>query len=160
MKKIVLLLVLVFIGVSSTWAQALKFEDCGSQEGRLVKVEVTDNASVPIILLRGTHVYFTITFTAIETIDLGSVYVDGFLLFGDIAMPMVGFSPDPLGSVIKAGETKTLLIRLNIPKDFLTSEEYPDIEINFNLKLELINRRTGRAVVAFKLPAKIRTPKN
>ena len=58
MKKIVLFIVFTFVGIVTTWAQTLPFKDSGSKEGKITKVEVTNNVDLPLTFIRGFHVYF------------------------------------------------------------------------------------------------------
>lgn len=78
MKNKLLLFVFTFIGITNVWAQSLPFKDSGSEEGKIVKVEVTGNTSIPLIFICGTHVYFTVEFDSYTMINGASVELEGY----------------------------------------------------------------------------------
>lgn len=150
MKKIVLFIVFAFVGIVATWAQALPFKDNGSVEGKITKVEVTNNVGLPLTFIRGSHVYFTVEFEALTTINGGDVDLEGYFFYqgAGAILPVNKNCLEGGPSMIKKGDSVKYLIRVNIPKDF------PLIYITINLVLK--NKATGNVIISFNMPVLIK----
>ena len=86
MKSMKWLLILVFtFFVSIILADTLPFSDLGSQEAKIISVEVTDNPELPLILKKKKSYVITIKFECLADIYDADVYTQ-FVIQG-IAMP-------------------------------------------------------------------------
>ena len=75
MKSMKWLLILVFtFFVSIILADTLPFSDLGSQEAKIISVEVTDNPELPLILKKKKSYVITIKFECLADCNAGNYW--------------------------------------------------------------------------------------
>ena len=146
MKSMKWLLILVFtFFVSIILADTLPFSDLGSQETKIISVEVTDNPELPLILKKKKSYVITIKFECLADIYDADVYTQ-FVIQG-IAMPATIGKIESISYPLQKGKVYTAKFTLPI------SSSYPTVSGNLNLYLR--NKKNGKDIIYFCLAVRI-----
>jgi Niemann-Pick C2 protein len=140
---------LMFLGITAllvcqSESKAVNLTDCGSQEGKIVKFDITPCDSDPCNLKRGTHETGTLTFIALEYIT--SLHLKVWAIIDGLNIP-VQIPSDAchnygLTCPIHKGQTVQLVIKEIIQSDFPTGK--------LSMKMELIDPE--RKIICFVFP--------
>lgn len=147
MRKIVLLLVLVFLGIGSTWAQSLPVQDAGSQLGEIIDIQVTGNNKLPVVFKKYTHDDITIRFRTKEFIQ--GYKIKMYTIIQGVTIPIPDLNTSQITGLVtpfQAGSEHTFLLRL------FTPQEAPSISFVLYIVMEDLR---GIPIIAFKIPAEI-----
>lgn len=144
MKKVVLFLVLAFLGIGSTWAQSLPFRDSGSRLGKIIQVEVTGNDNVPVKFIKNTHQIFTVRFVVNQ--DILNYKFKAFAILNGVPIPIPGVQPVGLKPPFNGGSECFYLVR------FDTENTAP--KITFTLRL-ILESEKGEVIVSFDIAVKV-----
>ena len=147
MRKIVLLLVLVFLGIGSTWAQDLKFEDSGSKVGKIISVSMTGTKTPPLIFKKGTYEHMTVKFVPNKICERCTLAIYGIVAGVPIPYPMSQtLVQTGLNLPLQKDKEYTFMFRLN------TEESMPVLSLILQVELK---DEDGNAIFSFRIPAKV-----
>ncbi|XP_031570906.1 NPC intracellular cholesterol transporter 2-like [Actinia tenebrosa] len=132
-------------GVCHCESRSINFTDCGSQEGKVNKFDITPCGSDPCVIKRGVDETANLTFVVSEYIT--SLHLKAWVIIKGMNIPI----PLPtdackgygLTCPIKAKQTANFIIKDHVPNDFLTG--------NLSLKVEFIDPEK-KIVVCFEFP--------
>lgn len=147
MKKVVLFLVLAFLGIGSTWAQSLQFQDSGSKVGKIISVSMTGTSTPPLIFKRGTYEHMTVKFIPNKVCERCTLELRGI-----VAGVLLPYPTNQL--LVQKG--LTLPLQANREYSFMfelvTKKSLPIL--SFILEVTLKDE-DGNAIFSFRIPAEI-----
>ncbi|KAM4690837.1 NPC intracellular cholesterol transporter 2 [Rhinophrynus dorsalis] len=132
-----LLSVLTISHLPSAVPEPLVYKDCGCEEGKLLKVDVSPCPKQPCPLVKGNSYTVNVTFTSNVDSDSATALVYGILAHVPVPFPIS--EPDGCKSgiacPIKSGQTYTYLTKLPI------KQEYPCMKLIVRWKLHDSNSK-------------------